>query len=155
MTLSAEFSALVSTVDQLKADLKALPASSRLDEDDINAIYALAYNLLKQGRHDEALKYFSLLSLYRPVDSKILVGLAVTYQMLQMLDQAINVYSFAAVVEPENPEQMLSMAQCQIAQHAFAAAVDSLDIVIRFCTQNEGFDRIKQQAEALRTFATT
>lgn len=155
MTLSAEFAAVVSSVEQLKQDLKNLPSSSRLDDNDINAIYALAYNLLKQGRHEEALKYLSLLSLYRPVDPKVVVGLAVTYQMLQMLEQAINVYSFAAFIEPENPEHMLSMAQCQIAQHAFAAAVQSLDIVIRFCNQNEGFDRVRQQAEALRTFATT
>lgn len=136
MPQTSELDEVVNEVFDLKAALEALPSSSRLSNVDANAIYALAYNLVVQGRHEAAYRYFSLLTLYQPTNVDYLVGLANSYRMLEHFAEALNVYSFLAVIDPEQPEHTLAIAECLLLQKEVQEARDTVAMVLRYCDQN-------------------
>lgn len=136
---------------QLRRDLATLPSSTRLSAQETESLFALAYNLLSQGHHDKARRFFSLLALYRPDEARFLLGLAVSFQMLQRYDEAIAAYAFASGIETGKPEHLLSIAECQLLQNDTASARFTLELVIRFCREQSGFDKTQQRAEALLT----
>ena len=123
-------------VFDLKAALEALPSSSRLSKVDADVIYALAYNLVTQGRHEAAYHYFSLLTLYQPTNIDYLMGLAHSYRMLEQFAEALNIYSFLAVIDPEQPEHTLAIAECLLLQKEVQEARDTVAMVLRYCDQN-------------------
>lgn len=154
MALSPELHTITRSVAQLRNDLAALPSSTRLSAQETESIFTLAYNLLSQGHHDKARKFFSLLTLYRPDEARYLLGLAVSYQMLQRYDEAIAAYAFASGIETGKPEHMLSIAECQLLKSDTANARFTLGLVIRFCSEQGGFAKTQQRAEALLALLT-
>lgn len=131
------------------ADLVALPSSSRLDQADTEAIYALAYQQVAHGRFDTAYRYFSLLTLYRPTELKYLGGLALSYKMLQEYENAIGVYAYMAMIEEGEPEHQLSIAECLLQQGKADDARKTLDLVTRFCQENSGHEKAGERAQAI------
>lgn len=131
------------------AELEALPSSSRLEQADTEAIYALAYQLVAQGHFDTSYRYFSLLTLYRPTDVKYLAGLALSHKMLQRYEAAVGVYSFMALIEPAEPQHQLSIAECLLRQGETKDAQDTLALVMRFCQENSGHENVAERAKAI------
>ncbi|MEG1767090.1 MAG: SycD/LcrH family type III secretion system chaperone [Comamonas sp.] len=131
------------------ADLAALPSSSRLDQADTEAIYALAYQQVVHGHFDTAYRYFSLLTLYRPTELKYLGGLALSYKMLQEYENAIGVYAYMAMLEEGEPEHQLSIAECLLQQGKADEARETLDLVTRFCEENSGHGKAGERAQAI------
>lgn len=136
-------------IAQLVAQLDALPSANRLTDADTEIVYSIAYNLAVQGHYGDALRRFSVLMLYRPTNVKYLKGWAVCNQMLENYDVAIANFAFAANIEPENPEHMLSIAECQIRKQDYAAAKESLGVVIRYCKAKGDLGQILERAEAM------
>lgn len=136
MAQTSELESIAGEVIDLKAALEALPSSSRLSKVDANVIYALAYNLVVQGRYEAAYRYFSLLTLYQPTNVDYLAGLARSYRMLELFPQALNIYSFLAVIDPEQPEHTLAIAECLLLQKEVQEARDTVAMVLRYCEQN-------------------
>jgi len=131
------------------ADLQALPSRSRLDQADTEAIYALAYQQAVHGHFDTAYRYFSLLTLYRPTELKYLAGLALSYKMLQEYANAIGVYAYMALLEADEPEHQLSIAECLLQQGKADEARETLDLVTRFCAENSGHEKAGERAKAI------
>ena len=95
--------ALLADVEQFTDALTQRSASARLTRAQAQAVYALAYQLVAQGRFDKAYEYFALLTLYYPTDAAYLAGLALCYRMLGRYEQAINVYAFLATLRAQEP----------------------------------------------------
>ncbi len=136
-------------IAELIAQLEALPSAKRLTDADTEIIYSIAYNLAASGHYADALRRFSVLMLYRPTNVKYLKGWAVCNQMLGNHDVAIANFAFAANIEPDNPEHMLSIAECEIRKQDYAAARETLRLVIGYCKAKGGFDQILERAEAM------
>ncbi len=149
MTSSPELAAITDSVVQLRTQLEALPSSRRLPDSVAEHIYAMAYNLLGQGRNGDAQRYFEVLTLYRPTDARFLAGLGVCNQALGHPDQAITNYAFAAHVDPGKPEYMLAIAECELLQKDYDMARQTLAIVIRFCKEKGGFEKTRLRAEGM------
>ncbi|WP_315124589.1 tetratricopeptide repeat protein [Comamonas antarctica] len=131
------------------ADLQALPSRSRLDQADTEAIYALAYQQAVHGHFDTAYRYFSLLTLYRPTELKYLAGLALSYKMLQEYESAIGVYAYMAMIEADEPEHQLAIAECLLLQGNLDDARATLDLVARFCAENSGHEKTSARVQAI------
>lgn len=130
-------------------ELIALPSSSRLEQADTEAIYALAYQQAVHGHFDTAYRYFSLLTLYRPTELKYLGGLALSYKMLQEYENAIGVYAYMAMIEEGEPEHQLSIAECLLHQGKADDARATLALVTRFCEENSGHENAGERARAI------
>lgn len=150
MSVTTEFNVISGPIATLFSDLADLPSAGRLADSDSEVIYANAYSLAVQGRYAEARKRFAVLALYRPASARFAAGMAFCDQKLGRYAEAIANYAFAAHLEPGNPEHMLSIAECEILQHAFPAATESLNHVIRFCNENSGHENTLQRAEGIR-----
>jgi type III secretion system low calcium response chaperone LcrH/SycD len=149
MSMSPELTAIVNSVNRLCAELEALPSSRRLSDQEVDIIYSMARNLIQQGRHEEARNYFVFLAFFRPTEARVLVGLGVTNQLLGRYEDAICNYALAAHAEPQQPAHSLSIAECEILQKNFEAAREMLGIVIRYCKEKGGFDKILARADGL------
>ncbi len=146
---SADTGAVQSILD-LKQALDALPSSSRLSQADTDAIYALAHQLVVQGRYETAYGYFSLLTLYRPTDVAYLQGLALCYRMLERYEEALNVYSFLATIDPQEVDHSIAIAECLLLQRELAEARATVELVLQFCQENPVPARSGARAQALR-----
>jgi type III secretion system low calcium response chaperone LcrH/SycD len=136
-------------IGELKTALEALPSSRKMSRADADAIYALAYNFVAQGHYESAFRYFSVLVLYNPTNAVYLNGLALTHKLLERFDEAITVYSMLAVFDPGNPAHTLAVAECQLLKRDYEEGRRSLDMVVRFCRERGGNDRVLARAEAL------
>lgn len=141
-------------IADLRKQLEALPSSRKLSFSDTEAIYADAYALVVQGRFVDALKRFGLLILYRPSEANYWAGLGVCNQKLGRYDEAVSAFAFAANIEPQEPEYMLSIAECEMLKHSVADALEALQVVIAFCREKGGCEKTQVRAEALLDLMT-
>lgn len=141
--------AIGQALEKFKADLEALPSSKRLSQADADAVYALAWNAIAQGRNQDALRYFALLLLYRPTNTVYLTGQALAFQRLKLFDQAIVAYSFLGVLDPANPAHTLAVGECQLLKRELHAGRETLALVVRFCKENPGHDKVQARALGL------
>ena len=147
--MSDQTESAVDGVEELRKALEALPSSGKLSRAETESIYSMAYNFLAQRHYDAAFRYFSLLTLYKPTDVTYLTGLALIYKLLERYEEAINVYAFLATIDEGDPSHTLGIAECLLLQRGFEEARRTLNLVIRFCDENRGFDKTRDRAEAL------
>jgi type III secretion system low calcium response chaperone LcrH/SycD len=148
--MAQELDSIMDAVHDFKVALEALPSSKKLSRPDADAIYALAYNFVSQGHYESAFRYFSLLTLYHPTNIIYLSGLALTYKLMGRLGEAIGVYSWLAVFDPEDPAHTLAIAECQLLARDYEQGQETLDMVIRACDEKGGHERVRLRALALR-----
>lgn len=141
--------AIERALEKFKADLEALPSSTRLSKADAEAVYALAWNAIAQGRNHDALRYFALLLLYRPTNTVYLTGQALAFQRLKLFDEAIAAYSFLGVLDASNPAHTLAVGECQLLKRELHAGRETLALVVRFCKENPGHDKVQARALGL------
>ena len=139
-------------VVELQQALDQLPSRQRLSDADIQAIYALAYTSVAQGRFEDARDQFSLLTLYRPTHPACLAGLALSDKLLRRYGEAQQVFAFLAVLEPANPAHSIGLAECQLLAGEYDAALSTLGLVQAFCEENAGHARSAARAQALMQF---
>lgn len=149
MNSNSNAQVLSSHLASLREQLKALPSSQRLSEKDGQVIYADAHGLVVQGRYGEACKRFELLTLYRSAEAKHWLGLGVCLKHLSCYDQAITAFAFAATLEPDIPEHMVAIAECELLKQETDQARDSLRSVVAFCREQRDADKTRVRAEAL------
>lgn len=141
-------------IKELRNKLETLPSSRRLTYADTETIYADAYALLAQGRYVDASKRFSMLVLYRPSEAKYWAGLGVSNQRMSLYDEAISAFAFAANIAEDNPDYLLSIAECDLLRRSVSEASDALLRVVAFCKEKRGFDKTRARAEALLELIT-
>lgn len=148
-------SSAVQSILDLKEALEALPSSSRLSNADTDAIYALAHQLVVQGRYETAYRYFSLLTLYKPTNVTYLQGLALCYRMLERYDEALNVYSFLATIDTENLEHSMAIVECLLLKREFDEARQNVELVLQYCKENAVADKSSERAQVLMELLRT
>ena len=136
-------------IADLIAVLEALPSRARLSDANTEFMYAFAYQLVTQGHFDKADRYFSILTLYRPTTVKFLAGAALCHKMLKRHQAAVNVYSFMASIEPQEPEHLLCAAECLLQQGKTQQASETVALVVRFCQENPGHEQTALRAKAI------
>ncbi|GAB1387134.1 hypothetical protein MASR1M59_22820 [Melaminivora sp.] len=141
--------AAVQSVLNLKQALEALPSSSRLSQADTDTIYALAHQLVVQGRYEAAYGYFSLLTLYKPTNVTYLKGLALCYRQLEHYNEALNVYSLLATIDPDEVEHSIAIAECLMLQRELEEARATVDLILQYCQENSVAPKSSTRARAL------
>ncbi len=140
-------------VDEFRAGAAALPGPKRFSDAEIERLHALAYNFYQQGRFGDAERYYAFLATYRPTDCRFISAIGACRQMQKDFAGAIEAYSFATLLEPENPEPSLHVAECLLGMGEAAAAAETLRMVANLCRLKGGPADIAARAEALRALA--
>ncbi len=155
--MSSIFSAEVprsQVAQELFDDLQALPSSSRLTDEQLEVIYALAYAHVTQGQYAQALPIFSILAIYGPTRRHYLAGLAVCLEKCGRYEEAIHMYSLLITLFPGSLEPALQVAECLLRLGQFADAAQELDRVLACIAESQGrFDAFRPRAQVLRDLA--
>lgn len=140
--------------DKLKAFLDRGGILSELldiNEEELESIYAVAYNFYQSNRYDDAKQLFQLLCTYNHYESKYFLGLGAIHQAEGDYEEAANIYSAAVDIDVNNPLFPFHAGECHLAlgdleraeSGFYAASLRSGDL--------PDFKELKQKAEGLLT----
>ncbi|HGF5098789.1 TPA: SycD/LcrH family type III secretion system chaperone VcrH [Vibrio parahaemolyticus] len=82
--------------------------------DNIEHIYAVGYNFFQSGKIEQAAKVFQLLSMLDHYQARFFIGLGAARQELGEYLQAIDAYSYAALVDINDPRPPFHSAECHL-----------------------------------------
>ncbi|TOM53027.1 CesD/SycD/LcrH family type III secretion system chaperone [Vibrio parahaemolyticus] len=82
--------------------------------DTIEHIYAVGYNFFQSGKIEQAAKVFQLLSMLDHYQARFFIGLGAARQELSEYLQAIDAYSYAALVDINDPRPPFHSAECHL-----------------------------------------
>lgn len=86
-----------------------------LNTQEMEAAYAVGYNLYNQARWLDALKVFSFLSFHDHLDRRFHIGRGACLQMLKHNEDALRAYAIAHVLDVSDPVVAIRIAECLIA----------------------------------------
>ena len=107
-------------------------------EDEMEAVYHLAYNAYRQGKYPDARKLFQFLALNDHVESRFWMGLAATCQMSGDHREAVAAYEMAAVLDATNPWPPFHAGECYLALNDWESCGKALQAVEVLCEAVEG-----------------
>ncbi|MEZ8878768.1 MULTISPECIES: SycD/LcrH family type III secretion system chaperone VcrH [Vibrio] len=82
--------------------------------DTIEHIYAVGYNFFQSGKIEQAAKVFQLLSMLDHYQARFFIGLGAARQELAEYLQALDAYSYAALVDINDPRPPFHSAECHL-----------------------------------------
>ncbi|EGR0921151.1 CesD/SycD/LcrH family type III secretion system chaperone [Vibrio parahaemolyticus] len=82
--------------------------------DTIEHIYAVGYNFFQSGKIEQAAKVFQLLSMLDHYQARFFIGLGAARQELGEYLQAIDAFSYAALVDINDPRPPFHSAECHL-----------------------------------------
>lgn len=117
--------------------------------EELEAIYNVAYNAYNSGRYDHATKAFQFLCYFDHLMQKNWMGLGASRQMQKDYANAVEAYTFAYLLDPDDPLPPLHAADCQIALGKRDAAISGLTVAIEHAGDQEKYQPVRARAEAL------
>lgn len=138
--------------DRIDQALEELPSSHRYTSKQLELIYSIGYNFATQNRFEEALPLFAFLTQYGPTTKHYLMGLGLCLQRLERYHDAIQVYSFLGMIEPDQPDATVQVAECYINANMPEEAREALRLVITFAEKNNLQNAVVTRAHALLKF---
>lgn len=109
--------------------------------DELEAVYSLAFGYYKTGKYDEARKLFQFLVLFDHLNAKYWMGLGAAQQVLKEYKDAVLSYGYCSFLDLSNPKPQLHAAECFIAMGDRLNAASSLEALNEFCPQNTDIGR--------------
>ncbi|CAM3876219.1 SycD/LcrH family type III secretion system chaperone [Bordetella bronchialis] len=116
--------------------------------DDRTALYAVAYELYANKRYDMAQHLFAQLVLYDHQDPRYMKGLAAATQMLGDHEQAVRMYTVAALMDIGDPAVVMHAGDCFRQMGRRAKAIESFDLARAMCSRPE-HQEVKRRCEAV------
>lgn len=99
-------------------------------DDELEALYVLGCRYAYCGKYEHALTFFRFLCLHRHTDARFWLALASASQMLGAVEDAIEAYRLAALLNRDAPQIPLRAAECFIKlkrpESAIGALADTL-----------------------------
>lgn len=126
-----------------------------LSDDSMEAIYSTAFNLYQGGRYAEAKKIFQFLCFYDHYNTKYFLGLGACQMMEQDFESAIEILSFACVLDTDDPRGMLYIGDCHMALNRPGAAKVAYETAIAWAGDQKEFRQEKSRAHIMATSASS
>lgn len=78
----------------------------------IDGLYGTAYKFYEIGKYQDAAHFFRVMTMIDTTGRRNWMGLGASLQMLKEYEEAIESYSVAAMMDPEDPYAHLHAAEC-------------------------------------------
>ena len=128
----------VKTLIDRGATLKQLKGISN---EELEAVYSLAFGYYRSGKFDEAAKLFQFLVLFDHLNAKFWFGLGATQQALKDYAGAVSSYGYCSFLNLENPKPQLHAAECFLAMGDKLNAASSLEALNEYCPKDTDIGR--------------
>lgn len=116
------------------------------DQAKMDLLYGQAYRLYQNGRYQEAIQMFRLLAVLGAKEPKYSLGLAACFHMLKEYDNANQFYTFAAVLDPNDPIPYFHSSDCYIQMNNTAGAIFCLEMAIKRAGNRPEYQILKDRA---------
>ena len=121
-------------------------------DDEMEAVYHLAYNAYRQCKYQDARKLFQFLVLNDHVENRFWMGLAATCQMSGDYREAVAAYEMAAVLEATNPWPPFHAGECYMAMNDWEKsrmALQAVEVLCGAAAEEAGHAELRARAAQL------
>ena len=101
-----------------------------ISNEELEAVYSLAFGYYRTGRFEDAFKLFQFLVLFDHLNAKYWFGLGAVQQALKDFQGAVVSYGYCSFLKLDNPKPQLHAAECFLAlgdKRNAASAIEALD----------------------------
>lgn len=129
-----------------------IPTNMRPSELMLEKYYDRGHQLYKAGRYKAAMSYFKVLTNIKPQNAKYLMATGACHHMLKEYSAAMDYYTFAAIMDDQNPIPQYHLAGCMIKMEQPIGALVALTLGIERCNlprYNSMRDRMKMMMDRL------
>lgn len=126
-----------------------LKTLANLSGQELEAIYAVAYNLFTARKYDQAIDLFKFLCLYDHTEPRWFYGLGVARQRKGDYAQAVDAFAVATLLDVEDPRPQVQAAYCLMALGNWPEAQSALEGTIMACGEEADQAGLRAQAEAM------
>lgn len=121
-----------------------------LDPRMIDQVYTAAYHKYENGKYSEAINLFRFLVVSDTHSRKNWIGLGAAQQMLKEYDEAIQSYTFAALMDSNDPYVFLYTAHCLLGKGEVSLALQTLDSAEKTAAGQMQYTGLLAEVELLR-----
>lgn len=157
--MSSKTNAKQVTDDQVKAMTEKLTTHfsqggslrdvAGITQEDLEAIYAMAYNLVSARKFEQAEQLFRFLCMYDHLEQRWWNGLGVTLQNAGKHAEAVNAYAMATILDVNDPRPQAQAGYCLAALQRWKEAADALGAAVEICADKPELAEVKVQAAGL------
>ena len=120
-----------------------------VSSDTIEHIYAVGYNFFQSGKLEQAAKVFQLLSMLDHYQARFFIGLGAARQELGEYLQAIDAFSYAALVDINDPRPPFHSAECHLKLEQLAEAESGFYSAKEMSAGKLEFAELNQRADIM------
>lgn len=142
----AQFQGLVDRFLTQGATFKQLKGFT---EDEMEAVYSVAYNLFQNGKLDDAEKVFRFLCFFDHLSQKYWLGLGACRKALKNFAGAIDCFGLAGMLDLKDPRPAVQAAECHIQLGNRDEALSALNAAIGFGGENAKFAALVDRAKMM------
>ena len=107
-----------------------------IKNEELEAVYSLAFNYYRSGKYDEAEKLFNFLALFDHLNQKFWMGVGAVRQVKKDYAGAVQAYGYASFLDLKNPKPQFHAAECFLAMGDKRNAASSLEALDKFCPKD-------------------
>ncbi|MEF9496870.1 SycD/LcrH family type III secretion system chaperone [Chlamydia sp. 04-14] len=116
----------------------------------LEEIYTIAYSFYSQGKYNEAIGLFQILTASKPQCYKYILGLSSCYHQLKMYNEAAFGFFLAFDAEPQNPIPPYYIADSLMKIDQAEESRDFLDITIDICANKPEYRILKERCNIMK-----
>ena len=128
-------------VKTLVKDGSTLKQMKGITNDELEAVYTLAFSYYRTGKFDEAHKLFQFLVLFDHLNAKYWMGLGAVQQVLKDYEHAAMSYGYCSFLNLDNPKPQLHAAECFLAMGDKVKAASALYALEEYCPKDTDIGR--------------
>lgn len=110
-------------------------------DEELEAVYTLAFGYYRTGKYAEALKLFQFLVMFDHLNAKYWMGLGAAQQVLKDYQNAVISYGYSSFLKLDNPKPQLHAAECFLAMGDKAKAASALFALNEYCPADTDIGR--------------
>jgi len=127
----------------------SLKAELGLTEKELEGIYAVAYNLYRNGKYGDARLCFAYLCMFDPTVYKYVFGIASCFQAEGQYQAAGTYYAFASGLDQAQPAPFLHLGECLLALSDRPGAKTSFERAIKLAGEKADYKAVKSKAAVI------
>ncbi|ANH78611.1 SycD/LcrH family type III secretion system chaperone [Candidatus Chlamydia sanziniae] len=116
----------------------------------LEEIYTIAYSFYSQGKYNEAVGLFQILTASKPQVYKYILGLSSCYHQLKLYNEAAFGFFLAFDAQPENPIPPYYIADSLLKLDQLDESQNFLDITIDICSDKPEFKILKERCNIMK-----
>jgi len=152
MSAEPESEAVAAKAQELLEHFKdggTLAGFAGLDDEALEAVYAVAHNLFSARKYAQAIDLFKFLCLHDHTEPRWLYGLGVARQHAGQHAEAVEAFGVATLLDADDPRPQAQAGYCLMALEKWTEARSALEGALIACGDDPEHADVRRQAEGL------